>query len=120
MDEAVRDALANDRTVDITTTGRRSGEPHRIEIWIWRHDGRTYLSGAPGRRDWLANLRANPEFTLHLKESLQADVPATARPIAEQAERREVIAGILEEAGRSPDNPEDWLARSPLAEVEFS
>ena len=119
MDEAVRRALESDRTVDITTTGRRSGEPRRIEIWIWRHDGRTYLSGAPGRRNWLANLRANPEFTLHLKESLQADVPAAAHPITDEAERREVIAGILDEAGRTPADPEDWVARSPLAEVEF-
>ena len=119
MDEAVREALANDRTVDITTTGRSSGQPRRIEIWIWRDDGRTYLSGAPGRRDWLANLHANPEFTLHLKGSIQADVPATARPITDQAERREVIPRILAELGRTPGDPEDWIARSPLAEVSF-
>jgi deazaflavin-dependent oxidoreductase (nitroreductase family) len=105
--------------VDITTTGRRSGEPRRIEIWIWRYDGRTYLSGAPGRRDWLANLRGHPEFTLHLKGSVKADLPATARPITDEAERREVIAGILDELGRTPGDPEDWVARSPLAEVEF-
>jgi deazaflavin-dependent oxidoreductase (nitroreductase family) len=118
MDDAVRRALQSDRTVDITTTGRRSGEPRRIEIWIWRHDGRTYLSGAPGRRAWLANLHANPEFTLHLKGSVRADVPAIARPITDEAERREVIPGILAELGRTPSEPEDWIARSPLAEVE--
>ena len=31
--EAVRGALAHDRVVDVTTRGRKSGEPRRIEIF---------------------------------------------------------------------------------------
>jgi deazaflavin-dependent oxidoreductase (nitroreductase family) len=119
MDEAVQRALENDRTVDITTTGRRSGEPRRIEIWRYRYDDRTFLSGSPGTRDWYANLVKNPEFTFHLKGSAQADLPAVARPITDAEERREVIAGILEDLGRGSGNLEEWVAHSPLAEVEF-
>ena len=117
MDEAVQRALENDRTVDITTTGRRSGQPRRIEIWRYRYDGRTFLSGSPGTRDWYANLLANPEFTFHLKGSAQADLSATARPITEESERREVVTGILEDLGRGSGNLEDWVANSPLVEV---
>jgi deazaflavin-dependent oxidoreductase (nitroreductase family) len=119
VDERVQRALENDRTIDITTTGRRSGEPRRIEIWRYRYDARTFLSGSPGMRDWYANLVANPEFTFHLKGSARADLPAVARPITEDAERREVIAGILEDLGRAPGDLEGWIAGSPLAEVEF-
>ena len=119
MDEAVQRALENDRTVDITTTGRTSGEPRRIEIWRYRYHGRTFLSGSPGTRDWFANLLVNPEFTFHLKGSATADLPATARPITDDAERREVIAGILDDLGRGSENLDDWVANSPLAEVEF-
>ena len=119
MDPAVERAIENDRTIDITTVGRNSGNPRRIEIWRYRYDGRTFLSGSPGTRDWYANLLANPEFTYHLKGSAQADLPAVARPITEEAERREVIAGILEDLGRGSGNLEDWVARSPLVEVEF-
>jgi deazaflavin-dependent oxidoreductase (nitroreductase family) len=119
MDEQIRRALASDRTIDITTIGRRSAEPRRIEIWFYRYDGRVFLSGSPGTRDWYANLLANPEFTFHLKGSVQADLPARARPITDEAERREVIAGILEELGRGYGRLEDWVAGSPLAEVEF-
>jgi hypothetical protein len=120
LDPAVERAIENDRTVDITTTGRNSGEARRIEIWRYRYGGRTFLSGSPGTRDWYANLLANPEFTYHLKGSAQADLPAVARPITEEAERREVIAGILEDLGRGSGNLEDWVAGSPLAEVEFA
>ena len=119
MDETVERALENDRTVDITTTGRRSREPRRIEIWRYRYDGRTFLSGSPGTRDWYANLLAKPEFTFHLKGSAQADLPAVARPITDEEERRGVTAGILEDLGRGSGNLEDWVESSPLVEVEF-
>ena len=119
MDERIQRALENDRTIDITTTGRNSGQPRRIEIWMYRHDGRVFLSGSPGTRDWYANLVADPEFTFHLKGSVQADLPAIAHPITDEAERRKVIAGILEDLGRGTGNLEEWVAGSPLAEVEF-
>jgi hypothetical protein len=120
LDEAIQRALANDRTIDITTTGRTSGEPRRIEIWRYRYDGRIFLSGSPGTRDWYANLVVQPRFTYHLKGSAQADLAAVARPITNEAERREVVAGILEDLGRGSGDLEEWVASSPLAEVEFS
>ena len=119
MSNGIQNALAQDRTIDITTQGRNSGEPRRIEIWFYRYDGRIFLSGSPGTRDWYANLLKDPRFTFHLKGSVQADLPAVARPITDEAERREVIPGILEELGRGYGRVEDWVADSPLAEVEF-
>lgn len=119
MDERIQRALENNRTIDITTTGRNSGRRHRIEIWRYRYDGRTFLSGSPGPRGWYANLVRNPEFTFHLKGGVRADLPAVARPITDQEERREVVRGILEDLGRGTGNVDDWVAGSPLAEVEF-
>jgi deazaflavin-dependent oxidoreductase (nitroreductase family) len=120
LDERIRQALASDRTIDITTIGRNSGEPRRIEVWIYRVDGRVFLSGSPGTRDWYANLLANPEFRFHLKGSVQADLPARARPITDEAERRAVMPGILDDLGRGYGDLDDWVARSPLVEVEFA
>ena len=119
MDERIQRALETDRTIDITTTGRQTGQPRRIEIWMYRYAGRTFLSGSPGTRDWYSNLVANPDFTFHLKGSAQADLAAIAHPITDKTERREVIGGILDELGRGSGNLEEWVARSPLIEVEF-
>ena len=132
LDERTRRALGNDRTIDITTTGRRSGRARRIEIWFYRYDTqgsglsltpdrhiRVFLSGSPGSRGWYANLLAHPQFTFHLKGSVRADLPAVARPITDQEERREVIHGIREELGRGYGQEDEWVKRSPLAEVEF-
>ena len=107
-------AIARDRTIDITTTGARSGQLRRIETWGWVDGGTLYLTGSPGRRDWYANLKANPELTVHVKRGAQADVPARARPIEDPAERRAVLSRV---AGGY--DLEAWIAGSPLVEVEF-
>ena len=118
VSEQVQRALAHDRTVDITTIGRRSGEPRRSEIWFHNLDSRIYISGLPGRRGWYANVVARPDFVFHLKQSAQADIPARAHPITDPAERRRVLSGLLAGIGRE-GALEDWVDRSPLIEVEL-
>jgi deazaflavin-dependent oxidoreductase (nitroreductase family) len=124
MSEDVQQALANDRVVDITTIGKQSGEPRRIEIWFHRVGERLYITGRPPRpRAWYANLVANPRFTFHLKESATADLTATARPITETAEREQVFDGIFAQLPQltadADARREDWLAQSPLVEVQL-
>jgi deazaflavin-dependent oxidoreductase (nitroreductase family) len=116
-----------DRTIDITTIGRHSGEPRRIEICFYRFEESTYLSGRPGprTRDWLLNLAAEPHFTFHLKNGVVADLPAIATVIADPAERRRVLTDIVERFNRraAPDDQwelEEWVERSPLARVHFA
>ena len=120
MNEAITQALAKDKVIDITTTGRKSGQPRRIEIWFHYLDDELFITGIPGPRGWFANLIANPQFTFHLKESVQADVPATAAPITEEAKRREVFTKIAERRtdGRAMD-VEAWVQGSPLVQVEL-
>jgi hypothetical protein len=113
------DSSARERTVDITTTGRRSGTPHRIETWFYRADGVVYLSGMPGRRGWAANLRAHPEFTFHLKHGVEADLPARATEVTDEAERRRVVAAFIADLKRTQINLDDWVAGSPLFAVSF-
>lgn len=125
MDSATLDALNTDRIIDITTTGRQSGEARRIEIWFHRLDGKFYITGTPGRaRSWYANLVAHPAFTFHLKKTVQADLAATARPVTDPAEREAVFSGIL---GALPDltvganhAKSEWVEHSPLVEVTFA
>ena len=48
MDEAVKQALERDRTIDITTTGRKTGQPRRREIWFHNLGGRLYITAPLG------------------------------------------------------------------------
>lgn len=118
-DERVGRALRARRDIiDITTVGRRTGEPRRIEIVFHNIGGRIYISGmpAPVRRAWLANLEADPRFTFHLKRTVSADLPARARIVKDDAERRQVFAEIIVTAWRDQDL-ETMVRLSPLIEV---
>jgi deazaflavin-dependent oxidoreductase (nitroreductase family) len=116
-DEKVRAALARGGVVDITTTGRKSGQPRRIEIVFHNIDGRIYISGIPStrRRAWLRNLEARPELTFHLKGQVKADLPAKARIIEGEAERRLLLAPIARNWRRN--DLETMVRLSPLIEV---
>jgi len=111
-------------TIDITTTGAKSGLPRRLELWFHRVNGHWYISGVPGPRNWYANVRANPKFVFHLKNGVQADLPATAAPVDAQT-RRSVIDEILSlqdraaGVGKGGQNSAAWHAHSPLIEVVF-
>ena len=95
LSQPIRDALDHGGRIDITTTGRKTGEPRRIEIVFHNVGGRLYVSGMPGfKRSYIANLTANPHFTFHLKGRCKADLAATARVITDDAERREVLPHI--------------------------
>ena len=120
MGISVLEALDTDEKIDITTIGRRSGQPRRIEIWFKRVNQRTYITGTPRRRDWYANMLANAHFTFHLKQSIQVDLPARARPVLDEAERRLILADPVMAYYHSQVNSlDDLVTGSPLVEVLF-
>ncbi len=120
MDEDTLRALRSDDTIDITTKGRRSGKPRRIEIWFRRVDGRYYITGTPGPRGWYANLLAEPHFIFHLKQTLQADLPAQAIPITDVEERRRILSDpVMRWYHQQGFSLDDLVAGSPLVEVLF-
>ncbi len=123
MDPAVKAALERDKTVDITTIGRRSRRPRRIETWFYRSRGRYFLSGSPGTRDWQANLIANPNMKFHLKESITRTLDATAVHIKDPDERRSIISGFdrFREGATTMygSDLDAWVESSPLIELLF-
>ncbi|MCP3857070.1 MAG: nitroreductase family deazaflavin-dependent oxidoreductase [Actinomycetia bacterium] len=127
---AIRDALANDLTIDIVTTGARSGLARRIEIWFTTISGQIVIGGTASAgatdgghtpRDWLANLRAEPRFWFCLKESVQAELTAEAHEVRDLARRRAYF--MAPETRWYRDNSpstEVLIAEGPLVEVRFT
>ena len=120
MNDQIRRSLSRGHRIDITTTGRKSHEPRRIEIVFHNMDGRLIFSGSPSaarKRAWLLNLEADPHLTFHLKGGpVQADLPATARVIADDAERRAIAEWVVANAWPNQD-VETMTAWSPMIEV---
>jgi deazaflavin-dependent oxidoreductase (nitroreductase family) len=118
MDPAIHAALDRGGVIDMTTTGRRSGEPRRIEIVFHNVGGRIVISGMPRRdrtRAWIHNLQADPNLTIHLKQGVAADLAGTARIVTDEAERRDLLVHVARNWNRT--DVDAMVAWSPLIEV---
>ncbi|MGH2662136.1 MAG: nitroreductase family deazaflavin-dependent oxidoreductase [Actinomycetota bacterium] len=97
MDEVANDplgGLSGESFCYVTTTGRRSGKPHEIEIWFGARGSTLYLlSGGGGRSDWVRNILANPATTVRVDgRTWQAKGRVVVDPDEEAAARR-LLAG---------------------------
>jgi deazaflavin-dependent oxidoreductase (nitroreductase family) len=101
----------------LTTTGRRTGRPHRIEIWFAAQDGRMYLlSGGRERSDWVRNLRANAQVTVELGgEARAGEARILQAGTAEDQRARELLVGKY----RQGDNLDEWGRTSLAIVIEF-
>lgn len=111
------DALTSQKVIDLTTTGRKTGRPRRIEIW-WHHvSGRLIITGTPGPRGWLANIRENPDVTIHLDGR---DIPARAAPVEDPQVRRELFRQPALSWYSTQAGLDQLVANSPMVEVALA
>jgi len=97
MDNKVFARLQNEEYCYLTTTGRITGKPHKIEIWFGLNKETAYLlSGGKEKSDWVKNLLKNPSVTLRIAGKT---FKATARIVK--------------------DKEEDMMARNMLADKYY-
>ena len=127
--ERIVEELLGERTVDIVTTGRRTGEPRTTEIWITPAFGRLFVAGSPGGtrdhvrrapRDWLANLVAHPDLTLRLKRGVEAELSARAERVDDPELRRRFFSLGSTAYYRDAVSLEAAIERSPMVELTFT
>jgi deazaflavin-dependent oxidoreductase (nitroreductase family) len=81
---AVWSRFTDEQFCYLTTTGRATGRPHRIEIWFALEGETLYmLSGGRDRSDWVRNIRRAPAVEVEIGDALFA---GRARVVDEQAE----------------------------------
>ena len=106
--------MSSQRTVDLTTIGRRSGRPRRVEIWWFRFEERFIITGTPGRRDWLANVRANPAVIVHTRDG---EFAGTAREIVDPAYRRRFFESGETHWYSTQSSLDELVADAPMVEI---
>ena len=78
----------------VTTTGRRSGKPHTVEIWFALDDDHVYmLSGGRDGSDWVKNVREHPTVGLRIGDK---DIIARARLVDDADEDARARKLLLE------------------------
>ncbi len=108
---------ASEPYAHLTTIGRRTGRPHRIEIWFAAQDGRVYLlSGGRERADWVRNLQANPQVTVELGDETHAGAARVleAGPAEDRCARELLVAKY-----REGDDLDEWGRTALPVVIEF-
>lgn len=108
------ETLASQLTIDITTRGRRSRRPARIEIWWFRFEDRFIITGTPGPRDWFANIKADPRMTVH---ATGVDLAATATVIEDDGFRRRFFSAPEHSWYKDQAGLERLVADAPMIEL---
>ena len=84
---------ADEECCYLTTTGRRSGRPHEIEIWFAVVGDVLYMvAGNPRPADWYLNALADPAVTVRLGGITRR---AVARHVTDADERR-LVGDLLD------------------------
>jgi deazaflavin-dependent oxidoreductase (nitroreductase family) len=98
--------IADEDFCYVTTIGRRSGNPHTIEIWFGAGANTIYLlSGGGEASDWVRNIRADGRVRVRIgKDEFEGE----ARPVEDEAE--EAMARRLLAA-----KYQNWKAGKPLS-----
>ena len=116
LDQTTLEDLTRIRTVDLTTIGRRTGRPARIEIWWFHVDGRFIITGTPGPRDWYANVLDDPAIVIHANGD---DYPARAVPITDETIRAAVFDHPDTRWYSSQAERRHLIDEAPMIEIDF-
>src|SRR5438132_9499858 len=85
--------LADEDVCYLTTTGRKSGKPHEIEIWFGIRDGTLYLlSGGGDGADWVKNIRKRSTVKIRINSRATSAKARILKPrTSEDASARELL-----------------------------
>ncbi len=84
--------LASEDFAYLTTTGRRTGRAHRIEIWFAMDRGRVYLlSGGGASADWVRNIRKDGAVRIRVGSRAVAASARIVRGATEDRRARELL-----------------------------
>jgi hypothetical protein len=116
LDQSTIDRLRSTMTIDFTTVGRNSGERRTIEIWWFHVDGRFIITGTPGPRDWLANVRNDPGVVITTPHGA---FRGTAVEIADASFRRTVFSDPNIGWYQTQAQLETLIDTAPMIEVQL-
>jgi deazaflavin-dependent oxidoreductase (nitroreductase family) len=107
--------LSGDDFAYLTTTGRRSGTPHTIEIWFGIDRGVVYvMGGGREKSDWTQNLLADPNVKVRIRDH---EWDATARVVEADTDEDARVRDLLRSKyANADDDLVGWARRAlPVA-----
>ncbi|MGA7730568.1 MAG: nitroreductase family deazaflavin-dependent oxidoreductase [Chloroflexia bacterium] len=111
------DSLAGEQYCYLTTTGRKTGRAHTIEIWFAAQpdSAKLYmLAGGRERADWVKNIGANPAVQVRIKSREFRGLGRVVTDLTEEQLTRSLV--VKKYYGRDRVHTTGWEAESlPVA-----
>jgi deazaflavin-dependent oxidoreductase (nitroreductase family) len=102
----------------LTTTGRRTGRRHRIEIWYAIDGSVLYLLAGGGRSsDWVRNAISDPMVQVEIAGDLHSGLARVVEDPDEAARARTLV--FEKYAPRSDDDLSEWRDRATPVAVDM-
>ncbi len=112
------DPYANEDFCYVTTTGRRTGKPHEIEIWFATNGSTAYiLMGGGERADTVKNLRADPHVRLRIGSDTWS---ATGRVVSDAKEQSLARRLVPTKYASHEEGLEEWAAEALPVAIDVS
>lgn len=116
---SVEERLGAEQYCYLTTTGRRTGQPHEIEIWFAALGDTIYLMNGgtrrpPGSSDWVRNAQADPAVRVRIRDE---DFIGEARAVPFDSEEHDRARDLLvTKYATNEDDLAQWRATAfPVA-----
>ena len=112
--------VASQKLIHLTTTGRKTRNPHIVELWFVFYNDKVYLSHEGSKTDWIKNIQNNDEVSFEIDGK---SFNGRARILGKHArETWEAKVALYEKYyGKAADEIiEDWFSLSRLIAVELS
>lgn len=101
----------------LTTTGRVTGRPHRVEIWFALHRRTLYFLHDGGIADWMKNVVHQPHVTVSIQEVVLTGMARLIDDHEEDALARQLLA----EKYQTPDDDlAQWLKDAISVAVDIT
>jgi deazaflavin-dependent oxidoreductase (nitroreductase family) len=111
---------ASEKLIRVTTAGRKTGNPHTVELWFAVSKSRVYLSHEGSETDWMKNIENNDQISFEINGKNFTGRARLLENGTEEAWEAQVALYEKYYGKASKEIIEDWFSLSRLVAVEPS
>jgi deazaflavin-dependent oxidoreductase (nitroreductase family) len=112
--------LAKEEYCYLTTKGRKTGNPHEIEIWFGIEENSLYLlSGGVSKSDWVKNLLKDPSVTVRITKYTFDGIARIVNEKNEEVMARHMLAGKYQ-GWKEGQELSEWGRTALVVGIELS
>jgi deazaflavin-dependent oxidoreductase (nitroreductase family) len=111
--------VTGEKLIHVTTVGRTTNKPHKVELWFAVNRGRIYLSHEGEETDWMRNIRIHGDVYFEIGGRNFTGKARILENGSEEACEGKVALYEKYYGKASKETVEDWFSLSKLLLIEL-